>query len=390
VEAPGAEANPHTGWRGGFDLVLGNPPWERIKIQEKEWFAERHPEIASAPNAAARKRMIDDLKHSDPHLHAAFLADQRKAEGKSHFVRTSGRFPLCGRGDVNTYSLFAELMRQLIRERGRVGAIVPSGIATDDTTKFFFQDLVRTRSLVSLYHFDNREKLFKDVGSMITFCLLTLRSPHPKSFSQGEKGLNPPSPLGRGARGEGQAEFAFFLHHPDELSDPERRFTLSAEEIALINPNTGTAPIFRTRRDAEITKAICRRVPVLIKEPSSPTLLPQGEGLTSPPRPAGEGDLGGEGLNPWGISFLRMFDMSNDSHLFRTRTELEAAGYRLVGNHFVRGAERFLPLYEAKMMHQFTHRWATYTALTLNPSPKGRGTLRTSRLPSPPGRGGWG
>src|SRR5690606_27114910 len=93
-----------TGWTGGFDVVLGNPPWERIKIQEKEWFAERSPEIAGAPNAAARRKLIAALTDDDPHLLAAFHADKRQAEGESHFVRVSGRYPLCGRGDVNTYT----------------------------------------------------------------------------------------------------------------------------------------------------------------------------------------------------------------------------------------------------------------------------------------------
>ncbi|RMG80003.1 MAG: class I SAM-dependent DNA methyltransferase, partial [Chloroflexi bacterium] len=123
-------------------------------------------------------------------------------------------------------------------------------------------------------------------------------------------------------------------HSVADLQDDWRRFTLSADDIALLNPNTGTMATFRSVRDAEITKAIYRRVPVLIQE----------EPL----------------VNHWGISFLRMFDMSNDSHLFCTRDELEAQGYVLQGNHFVRGDERYLPLYEAKLMHQFTHRWATY------------------------------
>jgi hypothetical protein len=73
---------------------------------------------------------------------------------------SSGRYPLCGRGDVNTYSIFAETMRAIVSARGRIGCIVPSGIATDDTTKFFFQDLMETGSLVSLFDFENREGLF--------------------------------------------------------------------------------------------------------------------------------------------------------------------------------------------------------------------------------------
>ena len=66
---------------------------------------------------------------------AAYVAAARHAEGISHILRDSGRYPLCGRGDVNTYSVFAELMRTLLSPTGRAGIIVPTGIATDDTTK---------------------------------------------------------------------------------------------------------------------------------------------------------------------------------------------------------------------------------------------------------------
>jgi len=302
------------GWSGGFDVVLGNPPWERIKLQEQEWFATRRPDIAQARNAAERRRLIAQLAEQDPSLYHAFLEDRRQAEGESHFVRHSGRYPLCGRGDVNTYMLFAETKRQLIKPTGRVGCIVPSGIATDDTTKHFFRDLVETRSLVSLYDFENREAIFPGVHRSYKFCLMTL--------SGAERPVE-------------RAEFAFFLHQTEQLADAERRFTLSAEDIALVNPNTRTCPIFRNRRDAELTKAIYRRVPVLVRE-------------------------GVQNCNPWGVTFLAMFHMANDSHLFRTCEQLRAEGWTLDGNLFRKGDAVYLPLYEAKMLHQFDHRWATY------------------------------
>ncbi len=142
---PAAKPEDNQGWEGGFDLILGNPPWERVKLQEKEWFAERSPEIANAPNAAARKRMIDALKAGEPALYQRFLEDSRKAEGESHLMRNSGLYPLCGRGDINVYAVFAECMHNLLNERGRAGCVLPTGIATDDTTKFFFQNVVETK-----------------------------------------------------------------------------------------------------------------------------------------------------------------------------------------------------------------------------------------------------
>jgi hypothetical protein len=308
--------------KGGFDCVLGNPPWERVKLQEKEWFAERSPEIANAPNAAARKRLIEALKSSDPGLYQQFLEDLRKAEGESHLLRHSGRYPLCGRGDINVYTVFAEGMRSLLNDRGRVGCVLPTGIATDDTTKFFFQDVVEKKSLVSLFSFENEEFVFPEVHHATRFCLFTVGS--------------------QAGQSSAASKFVFFARQVEHLNDPERRFTLSAEDIAVLNPNTRTCPIFRFRKDAELTKAIYRRVPVLIREAQG--VQPEE--------------------NPWGIRFYTMFHMSNDSHLFRTREQLAVDGWRLVGNIFRKDREEYLPLYEAKMIHHFDHRWGTYEGQT--------------------------
>jgi hypothetical protein len=306
--------NDQRGWFGGFDVVLGNPPWERVKLQEKEWFAARRPDIATTSNAATRRRMIDALRTEDPSLHEAFLEDRRTAEGESHLIRNTGRYPLCGRGDVNTYAVFAETMRLVQSGRGYVGCIVPTGIATDDTTKLFIQDLMESKQLVSLYSFFEIRLLFPATDSRNPFCLLTIG------------GADRPAPEG--------AEFVFSALRPSDLDVESKRFKLSANDIALLNPNTRTCPVFRSKRDAEITKTIYRSVPVLINRVSA------------------QEDV-------WGAHFLRMFDMTNDSNSFRTREQLEAEGLQLEKNIFSDLNREVLPLYEAKFLHQFDHRWAT-------------------------------
>lgn len=209
-------------------------------------------------------------------------------------MRESDRCPLTSRGDINTYAVFAETTRSIISSTGRVGIIVPTGIATDDTCKNFFGDLTQKQNLASLYDFENREAIFAAVDSRMKFSL-----------------------LGMSKQPIQQADFSFFLTQPKQI-DSDRVFQLSPQDIALINPNTLTCPVFRSRTDAELTKKIYQRVPVLDNEKTD--------------------------SNTWGISFMRMFDMSNDSGLFK-----DEAGDGLV------------PLYEAKMFHQFDHRWATYT-----------------------------
>jgi hypothetical protein len=340
---------------GGFDVVLGNPPWERIKLQEQEFFAAREPEIAKAANAAARGRMIAALKSAEPGtreraLFEEFETAKRITEASSVFARIpgeeGGRFGLTGHGDVNTYALFAELFANLASPRGRAGVIVPTGIATDATTAPFFAAMIDGRRLARLVDFENRERIFPAIDSRIKFCLLT---------------------LGREVK---DANFAFFLTDAAQLAEPERRFSLSPAEIARINPNTKTAPVFRARADVELTAKIYARVPVLIDEATGP----KG--------------------NPWGAEFhSRIWHMAEDSQWFRTAAQLRAAGFVPDGTDWVlsegltprqraldlaggcdalslavdgsahRQLERYVPLYEAKMIHQFDHRWATYDGI---------------------------
>jgi len=298
----------------GFDAVVGNPPWERIKLQENEFFAARSPAIATAPRAADRKRLIARLPNDDPALWQDYLAAKARAEQTLAFVQRSGHFPLMGVGDTNLYAVFAERALDLVAPTGRVGLLVPSGIATDHTTRRFFQKLVDERRLAELLDFENRKRIFEDVDSRFKFSIVLMT------------GAQEP---------QDHVRSGFFLHRIADLDDPERTFALRPDDFRLFNPNTRTCPIFRRRRDYELTRAIYERVPVLVDR-----------------------ERGDEG-NPWGVSFLRMFDMTNDSHLFRTATELEGDGFWLgVGNVYTRGGERCVPLYEGKMVQMYDHRAA--------------------------------
>jgi len=309
--------------RGGFDVVLGNPPWEQIQLEEQEFFSTRDVEIARASNAATRKRLIQKLTETNPELWDEYQSALHAIESVSRFLRGSSFYPLTGRGRINTYSVFAERMRELLRPGGQAGIVVPTGIAMADTNKYFFSYLVDNSALVSLYDFENREKIFPAIDSREKFCLLTLRKKQENNELQST----------------GISHFAFFCTRIENLSDARRVFTLSKESIAIINPNTRTLPVFRTRQDAELTKAIYERVPVLVNEKT--------------------------GENFWNVTFKQgLFNMSSDSHLFRTYEQLENEGFRMVGNRFIKDSEVWLPLYEAKMIWHFDHRFGTYEGVT--------------------------
>ncbi|RVC83050.1 restriction endonuclease [Mesorhizobium sp. M4A.F.Ca.ET.022.05.2.1] len=332
---------------GGFDVVLGNPPWERIKLQEQEFFAARSPEIAGASNKAARERLIKALENAakgspERALFDTFIAAKREAEATSEFVRLvrdeGGRFTLTGRGDVNTYALFAELFANLSRDHA--GMIVPTGIATDATTAPFFAAMVEQKRLAKLVDFENRDAIFAAVHRSFKFCILTLGRYEPK------------------------AHFAFFLTDPAQIAEPERNFTLTPDAIARLNPNTLTASVFRSRADASLTAKIYEIAPVLIDE-----------------RP-------GVVVNPWKLDFhSRIWHMSEDAQWFRTSEQLAANGLVRAGDKWGQPAPslardalavaeheagslpltneglratHYVPLYEAKFIWHFDHRASSY------------------------------
>ncbi|MFA5785013.1 MAG: DNA methyltransferase [Phycisphaerae bacterium] len=299
---------------GGFDCVIGNPPWERIKLQEREFFDNVAPQIASATNAAKRRQLIEKLKTTNPKLYKKYIDAKAAADNSLSYIRSCGRYKLTGKGDINTYAVFAELAHSIVSPTGRVGLLVPTGIATDKTNEGFFACLVNSQTISGLYDFENKAPVFSDVHRSMKFSVLLFG---------GSKNISK------------AADFVFFAHTMDDLKDSLRHIDLSAKDFELLNPNTKTCPIFRSSRDANLTKYIYKRVPILISKRRK------------------------QGGNPWGIKFFTMFHQTNDAELFRSAEQLKADGFKRDGNIWKKRKQVFLPLYEAKMIQMFDHRAAS-------------------------------
>ena len=300
---------------GGFDAAIGNPPWDRIKLQEVEWFATRDPELALAPTAAVRKAAVQRLRKQGAVMADQFDAAKEQAEGLSRMIRSSGHYPLLSGGDINLYSLFVERAMTLLKPDGLVGLLTPSGIYADKTAAKFFKSVSTGGRVAGLFDFENRRlgtalpPFFPDVDSRFKFCALI---------------------FGGEDRRFDETTCAFFLHDT-RMDDPDCCFSLTPDDFARVNPNTCTAPVFRTRRDAEITRRIYERHPVLVDR--------------------------SRGNETWPIRYRTMFHMTNDSHLFRTAPQLEADGsYPVKGNQWKKGNELYLPLYQGRMIWHFDHR----------------------------------
>lgn len=319
------------GREGGFDAVVGNPPWDRIKLQQVEWFAARRPEIALAQRASDRGRMIARLKTDADPLWEDFAHADARAADAARMTRASGLYPLLSRGDINLYSLFVERAYALAKPDGMVGLLVPSGIASDLSASVFFRGVATGGHLKAFYDFENRRTrhglgaFFPDVDSRFKFAAI-VASP---------------------ARTFAAATCAFFLQDVRERLDPERCFPIEAADFAKVNPNTGTAPIFRSRRDMSLTTALYGRHPVLV-------------------------DRSGERPNPaWPVRYTTMFHMTNDSDRFRTRIELEdvEGAWPIGANRYQSSGGEWVPLYEGKMIQAFDHRAAS---IVINPENQNR------------------
>lgn len=327
IAFPGVWDNWASGNReGGFDAVLGNPPWDRFEFEEVPWFEARNRDIALAPTGAVRKAKIKALKDADDSLWADYEHASGRLLAATRIVRTGGIYSQLNVGKLNFFKLFVERAFQLVKPDGVVGMLTPSGIASDQSSSKFIRAIATNGHLKALYDFENRRKrgfdhFFPDVDSRFKFCTL-IASP---------------------ARTFAAAKCAFFLHDTSEIADANRAFPITADEFARVNPNTGTAPIFRSRRDMELTTAVYKRLPVLIDR--------------SEDAPAAA----------WPVRYAQMLNVTSDSHMFRTRVQLEEGeGAWSIGRNWFQSAQhKWLPLYEGKMVQAFDHRAAS---VVVNPN----------------------
>lgn len=286
--------------KGGFDCILGNPPWERVKLQEKEFFSSKDIAIAKAPTKAMRTKMIKNISTKNPHLYLEFQYEKANSEKSALFLTKSGRFPLTGKGDINTYAVFAEQFYNNINHKGISGVILPIGISTDKTTSEFFSQIVDEERIHKLIGFENESYIFREVHHAFKFCLLTISGLDIKCK---------------------EPDFIFYCRHFSDLQNKEKWFSLTKDDFELLNPNTKNCPVFKNVKDAELLKKIFSCSSVIYNEKTQ--------------------------SNPWKLRINTLFHMSNDSSLFK-----DAPGNGLV------------QLYEAKMIYIFDHKFSTYENAT--------------------------
>lgn len=291
--------NEDTGWSGGFDVLLGNPPWETLELSEKEFFSNIAPDIVEAENRSRRKKLIDKLSENNPAIHAKYIEASRFMLGRRALIQTAGMYPFTSYGRINTAFLFAELGEILANSNGYAGMVIPSGVATDVYNKNFFDHLMRKKKIVTLYDFENRAGIFLGVHRMYKFCLLTISN----------------------RRDQEKTLFIFSALEVADVFLESKHVWLSAKDIEAINPNTRTCPIFTTRRDADICIQLHKDHPAIHDETSD--------------------------FNPYEVAFWTTFYIKEASEKFFLSNEIHDDCV-------------WITVYEGKMAHQYDHRFASF------------------------------
>lgn len=317
ITFPGVWSNwASTAREGGFDAIVGNPPWDRFEFEELPWFAARDAAIATEPLKSKRKAMIAALKANNPALLAEFETAQARQTAAAKIVRTGKIYSELNTGKLNIYKIFVERAISLVKPEGVIGLLTPIGIGTDHNAASFLRSITDSNRLKAFVAFENKRRwLFADVHAEdqpTIFCVGGAKRTFLK-FAYGVK-----------------------LHRLPTDPDAPKPVTLTRDTLAKVNPTTGTMPIFRSMVDLGIVAKVYDSSPVLI----------EGTGRKEIP--------------VWPIKYRQMINMTSRSEGFRTAQMLaEQEGAWPVDNgEFESPAGRWLRLYEGKMVSIFNHRYA--------------------------------
>jgi predicted type IV restriction endonuclease len=278
---------------GGFDIIFGNPPWEILKPDLREFYAQFDERIESRFTRAQAEARIKELDAEDPRRRALFEEQTATVEATAAYARACGDYTRQGTGDTATHKLFLERMYGLLRNGGRLGYVVPSGIYTDLGTKPLREMLLNEGNIQYLFSFSNERFFFPGVHHSFKFVLLgAQKGPQTDGFWAAFR-FNPRVAVA-------PDDLPAFLGNRDNL------IYVGRESLERFSPDSLSVMEFQSKQDYEIAEKIYNGWPLL------------GDTLD----------------NNWNCRLHREFDFANDRRLLNQKAE-------------------GIPFYEGKMIHQY-------------------------------------
>ena len=289
--------------RGGFDIIITNPPWEKVEIEDKEFFSQHKLSIDKKKTPKKemdkiKKKLLKNKKIKDSYIEELSLELFQRNYFSIFYQYQKGEIIKNGKiinalGRMDTYRLFAERCFDILNKEGFLGMVLPSGLCKDDGSIGLRKHIFDKTYLKSIIDFQNqmengKGRIFEEVHPSFKFILLSLKKDKP------------------------QDEFSYLAHQRDlDVLDkiPEKSFKQSIKSIKEISPRDCAILEFQNPMDISIFKK-AQKFPMM--EESTPDL--------------------------WNVHFYQDFNKTSDSNLFRSTKNKSTI---------------CLPLYEGKAIYQY-------------------------------------
>lgn len=210
-----------------YDVVLGNPPWEKIRFEEKKFYALYSNTVAENHFKSSRTNEITETELNNVQLAEYSKEFKLEIEKAKSDLKKNSFFALSNNGELNTYALFTDAAVKLKTKRGVVGLVLKSAIVTSQVNQNLFNYLTKGNFVVAIYDFINRKKIF-NIDSRERFCFLLLGNSKSEWF-----------------------HVSMNLSEVSEIEKAKSEIELSYESLKLLNPFTGMLPNFSNKREAD-------------------------------------------------------------------------------------------------------------------------------------------
>lgn len=158
---------------GGFDVLVGNPPWQEATVERDGFWALRFPGLRSMKEGA-KQREIEDLEFERPDLLHAYERELAEMEAVRAAL-VGGPFPGMGTGDPDLYKAFAWRYWHLLGQGGRTGVVLPRGALAMKGSTAWRKALLPTGGLSDVVQLTNRGGwVFDGVEPRFSICLTVL------------------------------------------------------------------------------------------------------------------------------------------------------------------------------------------------------------------------
>ncbi len=275
------------GDKKGFDIIVGNPPWDKTKFADTDFFPQYHSNYRSLKNtekATVQRRLLES-----PHIAAAYQSTLKSRDTANEYYKDKSVFPLNkGLGDGNLFRLFVERNLGLLNAGGSLNYVLPSALMFEEGSMGLRKHIFTQCQLRFFYSFENRNGIFPDVDSRYKFAMMQVVNTAPA-----------PQPT------VALIDTAFYVLDPAELLLPETHVPYPLATVKALSPEHWALMELRNSADLPILQKCYDAYPA---------------------------------LQPEWLDFRRELHMTDDKDLF---IEHEAPG--------------LLPLYEGKMIWQYSH-----------------------------------